>query len=86
MSADENSNVRVAALQALGDTGEASLVGFYKERFRSDDSYLAQAEALRSIGKTGDGSTRAFLEDARDVKSPRSVIFRAADEALRQLQ
>jgi HEAT repeat protein len=86
VSTDNNSKVRVAALQALGDTGKASLVGFYKERFRSDDSYRAQAEALRSIGKSGDRSAQAFLEEARGMKSPRSVIRRAADEALRQLQ
>jgi aminopeptidase N len=86
VAADKNSKVRVAALQALGDTGDAALVGFYKERFRSDDSYRAQAEALRSMGKTGDGATKAFLEDARGMKSPRNVIRRAADEALKQLQ
>jgi aminopeptidase N len=85
-STDENSKVRLAALQALGDTGEISLVGFYKERFRSDASYRAQAEALRSIGKAGDRSARAFLEEAGGMKSPRSVIRRAADWALEQIQ
>ena len=82
---DENSKVRLAALQALGDTGDISLAGFYEERFNTDDSYRAQAEALRSIGKTGDRDKRAFLEEARGMKSPRNIIRSAAEWALEQI-
>jgi len=85
-ASDENSKVRLAALQALGDTGDISLAGFYEERFNTDDSYRAQAEALRSIGKTGDRAKRAFLEEAREMKSPRNIIRSAAEWALGQIQ
>jgi len=79
---DEDSRVRVAALEALGDTGNAGLLEFFEKRFAEDDSYLAQAEALRSIGKTGARSARGLLESAAEMKSPRGVIRRAATEAL----
>jgi aminopeptidase N len=83
---DESSKVRVAALGALGNTGDRELVGFFKKRFEADDSYLAQAEALRSIGKTADGSERAFLEAAILMSSPRNVIERGATWSLEQLE
>jgi aminopeptidase N len=83
---DQNSKVRVAALEALGNTGDSGLTGFFKERFEADDSYLAQAEALRSLGKTADGSTRGLLEDAMKMDSPRNVIERAATWALEQIE
>ena len=83
---DENSKVRVAALEALGNTGDNTLVGFFKERFEADDSYLAQAEALRSIGKTADRSEQAFLEEAKQMSSPRNVVERAATWALEQIE
>lgn len=84
-AADESSSVRVAALSALGDTGEPGLAEFYKERFRSDDSYLAQAEALRALGKTGDPGAAPFLEEARNTESPRNVVANAARWALEQI-
>jgi aminopeptidase N len=79
---DENSRVRVAALEALGETGDSGLLEFFVKRFAEDDSYLSQAEALRSIGKTEPGSARELLESAAEIKSPRDVIRRAATEAL----
>ncbi len=85
-SEDVSSKVRVAALAALGDTSQADLVSFFKARFEADDSYLAQAEALRSIGKTGDKSTIDYLENAQKMKSPRNVLSRAATEALERAQ
>jgi aminopeptidase N len=79
---DANSKVRVAALRRLGDSRRADLVPFLQERFRLDDSYLAQAEALRALGKTGGASVRPFLEDAARLRSPRDVIGEAARAAL----
>jgi aminopeptidase N len=82
---DESSQVRVAALEALGNTGEPQLASFFYERFRADDSYLAQAEVLRSIGKTGNISAVDLLDSASKMKSPRDVIRRAALQALEQI-
>ena len=50
-----------------------------------DNSYAAQAETLRSIGKCGDRSQISFLKDAAEMESPRDVIKRAADWALKEI-
>jgi aminopeptidase N len=78
---DENSKVRVASLQILGKLGDARLVPFFKTRFAEDDSYLAQAETLRAIGKCGGESDLDFLDEAGRTPSPRNVIERAANQA-----
>jgi aminopeptidase N len=83
---DEKSSVRYTALRILGDYGRQELVLFFRERFEKDDSYLAQAEALRSIGKCGDRSQIVFLEEAAQMESPRNVIKRAAEAALKQIE
>jgi aminopeptidase N len=83
---DENSRVRSAALQVLGEYGKAELVAFFKERFEADDSYLAQAEALQSIGKCGDQSQIPFLEEAAKIKSYRNIIERTAESAIKTIK
>ena len=83
---DKNSKVRTAALRVLGDNKNSGLVSFFKEQFEKDDSYLAQAEALRSIGKCGDRSQLSYLKNAAKMKSPRNVIKRAADWAIKEIQ
>ena len=82
---DQNSRVRAAALRTLGDSKRTELVAFFVERFEKDDSYVAQAEALRSIGKCGDSSSAGFLEKAATMESPRGILRRAADWALKQI-
>jgi aminopeptidase N len=82
---DQNSQVRAAALQALGDSRQADLVTFFMERFEKDDSYIAQAEALRAIGKCGDNSSAGFLKKATKMKSHRNILRRAANWALKQI-
>ncbi len=83
---DENSKVRVSTLQILGDYGNPELVRFFKDRFEKDDSYLAQAEALRSIGKCGDRSQLPFLEEKEKMNSPRNVIKNAAEFAAQTIK
>jgi aminopeptidase N len=80
---DPRSGVRAAALRRL--TGVAHSA-FLAERFRLEDSYLAQAEILRAIGRTGDRSLLPLVNDAARMKSPRGLIERAAQEALQRLQ
>ena len=77
---DRSSAVRTAALATLGQLHDASLALFFEERFRADDSYLAQAEAVRALGKLG-GRT-ALLREAAAMKSPNDVVAAAAREAL----
>ncbi|UCE39879.1 MAG: M1 family metallopeptidase [Candidatus Aminicenantes bacterium] len=83
---DKKSRVRAAALGILGELGKAELVPFLKERFEAEDSYLVQAEALRSIGKCGDPSHIPYLEEAAQMKSYRDVIKRAAESAIKTIQ
>ncbi|MCK4647189.1 MAG: HEAT repeat domain-containing protein, partial [Candidatus Aminicenantes bacterium] len=79
---DKNSKVRTTALRVLGRYKDAKLVSFFRERFKKDDSYLAQSEALSSLGMCGDRSQIPFLEKAAKMSSPRDLIKRAADQAI----
>ncbi len=85
-SRDEKSAVRITALSQLGDYQRPDLVDFFKRRFNEDDSYRAQAEALRSIGRSGVKDAAPFLEEAARVSSPRHVIRSAAQRALKELR
>jgi aminopeptidase N len=77
---DSVSAVRATALKALGDLRDASLAPFFEERLRVEDSYLAQAEAVRALGKTGTRS--ALLREAVTMPSPGDLIAKAARAAL----
>jgi len=79
---DTNSKVRVAALVALGNSSEKDVIALCRKKFETDESYLVMAETLNLIGKYGDPSQLAFLDDARKMKSPRNVVSRAASEAI----
>jgi aminopeptidase N len=83
---DQESQVRAAALVALGNLKVPAHIEFYKELFRTDPSYLVQAEALTAIGKTGDPSTVPFLKKAAEVPSYRHMIRRAAEDALKLIE
>ncbi|BCS30854.1 aminopeptidase [Luteitalea sp. TBR-22] len=85
LATDPSSRVRVAALKALGARRDATLLPFYRERFERDDSYLAQAEALRSIGMAGDRASLPLLEQAAATPSPRNVIRLAAEWAREEI-
>ena len=86
MCLDKKSTVRASALRILGDYGGKMLVPYFQDRFEKDDSYLAQAEALRSIGKCGDRTSLSFLLEAAKMDSPRDVIKRAADAAVERIE
>lgn len=83
---DPSSKVRATALRLLGDRRSREHLSFFRERFRADDSYVARAEALRAIGKTGDPSAVPVLEEAARIDSPRDVIETAARRALEELR
>lgn len=85
-TSDERSEVRRAAIRALGGAEDATLVPFFRERFLSDSSYLVQAEALRAIGRSGDEDQIDFLRQASRVDSPRDVIRAAAEWAIEEIE
>jgi aminopeptidase N len=82
---DASSQVRRTAIRILGETGDPSLVPFFRERFAADDSYQVQADALRAIGRTGDVSQLGFLRQASEMPSYRDVIRRAAEWAIEEI-
>jgi aminopeptidase N len=79
---DPHPSVRAAALVALGDSKDRSLLAFFKERFAKDGSDAVRAESLRAIGKLGDPSTVPFLEQCAAVPSYRNLIATAAKQAI----
>jgi aminopeptidase N len=83
---DPNSSVRAAALRALGDRLDKALVPFFQERFKGEDSYVAQAECLTALGKCGEPAAIGFLNKAAAMPSPRGMLKRAAEAALKSLQ
>lgn len=82
---DQNSQVRATALRVLGEYQQIELVPFLEDRFAGDNSYVAQAAALRAIGKCGDHASAEFLRRAATIRSHRDVLKRAADWALKQI-
>jgi aminopeptidase N len=82
---DTSSKARAAALRALGDLKDRRHVAFLEDRFVKDDSYVAQSEALAGIGKCGDASAASFLKKAAETPSPRNMLRRSAEAALRAL-
>jgi aminopeptidase N len=79
---DAHPSVRAAALVALGDQKDRTLLEFFKERFAKDASDAVRAESLRAIGKTGDRAALPFLEQAAAVPSYRNLVATAAKQAI----
>ena len=82
---DPSSNVRAAAIRALGETKDKRLASFFIKRFGVDDSYMAQAACLAALGKCGDAKAGDFLRKAAALPSPRRVLNRGALAALKAL-
>jgi aminopeptidase N len=79
---DGSSKVRVAAIKALGDLKDKSMVDRFRKIFETDESYLVMAEALLAIGKSSDKSSLEFLKKAEKVRSPRNTVKNAAAKAM----
>jgi aminopeptidase N len=83
---DANSKVRAAALHALGLTKNPRLAPFFENVFRKDRSYVAQAEALAAIGECGGRDYILFLKEATALTSPRSIVKKSAESAIRKIE
>jgi aminopeptidase N len=79
---DPKSDVRAVAVRRLAGFKDSA---FLAKRFRAEDSYVVQAEALRAIGQCGDKAQVSLLKEAAGMRSPRDVVKRAAEAALREL-
>jgi aminopeptidase N len=82
---DTHSRARAAALAALGEFREPGMSGFFIQHFQGEPSYVAQAEALKALGKTGNRSAERFLKEAEGTPSFRNIIRDAAGQALKYL-
>lgn len=83
---DPHPSVRGAALVALGDLKDRTLLAWFKERFAQDGSDGARAESLRAIGKLGDREAVPFLEQCVAVASYRNLIATAARQAIVRIE
>jgi len=86
MLADGNSKVRAAAVRALGRTKNKSLPSFFVDVFNRDSSYVVQAEALAAIGECGGPGLIPFLKKAAATDSPRSILKRGAESAIKKIE
>jgi HEAT repeat protein len=84
-AADPNARVRTAALWALGNLEDRTLVPFLKDRFAAEDSYTAQSAILVTLGKTDDASLAPFFEEAARTKA-HAVVTQAGEWALREIR
>lgn len=82
---DSSPAVRVAALGALCEAAGSTTTTFLLRRFEEEDSYLAQAQVLRSLGECGGPESVSLLRKAIQMKSPNHVLREAASAALREL-
>jgi aminopeptidase N len=78
---DKNSKVRVSAIRILGDLKDPKLIKLFERTFKTENSYAARAESLRSIGKCGSKQQLAFLKEAETKKSYRNIISKASADA-----
>ncbi len=84
--ADKHPRVRTAVLAALGEGGHCERPEFFADQFKKEDSYVVQAEALRSLGRCNAAGFVPLLRTAAGMDSPRQIIRRAADWALQEVQ
>lgn len=83
---DTDSKVRSQALDALGKYQDPDSADFFIQRFELDDSYSAQAQALRSLGECGGVRHLPWLKEAASLRSPRRIIQRAAEAAIEKIK
>ncbi len=83
---DESSRVRASAVRALGNTSSRVLVPFFKALFPKETSYVVQGEILTAIGKCGRAGDLPFLKKAAALKSPRGLLKRNAEGAIKKIE
>ena len=80
---DQVPEVRMAALTALGQLGDRTVVGAVLARL-TDPNALVRTQAVRMLAVLGDASVRPALEDLQTRELDSNVQY-AVDEALTQL-
>lgn len=83
---DQHSQVRETAIQLLGELRNPPLAQTFIQRFEGDQSYLVRAAAIRALGKLEQTRYRSLFEQAIRQESPRDILKRAGEWALKQLE
>jgi len=82
---EKSSKVRAVAIKALGELKDPSLKNFFRQTFKTDNSYAVKSETLIAIGKCGNKSDISFLKEAVLQKSYRDVVSNAAKKAIEKI-
>ncbi|MEN6310710.1 MAG: HEAT repeat domain-containing protein, partial [Acidobacteriota bacterium] len=83
---DADSKVRAAAVKGLSGMKSPRLAPLFEDVFKNDSSYIVQAEALKGIGESGGRDRVPFLRQAAAMPSPRNILQRSAEEAIRKIE
>jgi aminopeptidase N len=83
---DLSSKVRAVAVRALGRLKNPSLAPYFETVFKNDTSYVVQAETLAAIGECGGKDKIAFLKKAAAMPSPRNILRRSAESAVKKIE
>ena len=84
---DEHAHVRRAVISALGNyIGDAQVAAALENVFRSDSSYFARAEAVKSIARLGALNAYDLCTEALEAASHQEVIRGAALSGLATLK
>lgn len=83
---DAVSRVRAAAVRALGRTGELELRAFFLHLYPKESSYVVQAAILEALGAIGARDQIEFLKQTSALPSPRNILRRAAEAAIKRLE
>jgi aminopeptidase N len=82
-STDPKSQVRASAVRAMGSYRHPQFMAFIKQVYATDPSFLVQAAALDALSHYPDADLQAFFEKAALRTSPRNVLAKAANLALK---
>jgi HEAT repeat protein len=83
---DVSSRVRASAVRALGNTNNRDISPFFRALFPKETSYVVQGEILSAIGKCGRAGDVPFLKRAAAFKSPRGLLKRNAEAAMKKIE
>ncbi|MBN8587772.1 MAG: M1 family metallopeptidase [Rhodothermia bacterium] len=83
---DAHSRVRVSAVRGIAATKQKIHAKQLRLMYKTEKSYLVQAEILRALGSCGDLSDIPLLSAALASPSPRNILQSAANDAIQMVK
>jgi aminopeptidase N len=80
---DPKSQVRATAIRAMGAYQHPQYLAFIKQVYATDPSFIVQAAAIEALSHYPDADLQAFFEKAALRQSPRNVLAKAANLAVK---